>query len=107
MVENKIYKNNKMKEEYIIINKTAIQKRIEELKIVEKNESMNGSLLVREEIETLERIISQSTPLIPEIEKAIEYGMLEGSGAELSEITDEVTEHQQDYISNLKLNIWQ
>lgn len=96
-VEDYIEKTN-MEDEYIIISKTAIQKRIEEL---EEIDGVICSHLIRE----LKQILSQSTPLVPEIEKAIEYGMLEGSGAELFEITDEVIEHQQDYISDLKLNI--
>lgn len=54
-----------MKNEYIIINKKALEKRIEELKptlmISDKNEK---------EISILEQILSQSTPLIPKIEKA-------------------------------------
>ncbi|XAI97326.1 hypothetical protein [Leptolyngbya phage Lbo-JY46] len=84
-----------MKDEYIIINKTAIHKRIEELKVIERNESMNGSLLVREEIETLERVISQSTPLIPEIVKAINASNKYPWSSNV----------EKDYISNLKLDI--
>lgn len=96
-----------MKDKYIIINKLTLEKRIEELetKKLQNPYSAYHTQPLQVEINTLKQILSQSTPLIPEIEKAIEYGMLEGSGAELSEITDEVTEHQQDYISNLKLDI--
>lgn len=54
-----------MKDEFIIINKTALEKRIEELKpslsISDKHES---------EISVLEQILSQSTPLIPEIQNS-------------------------------------
>lgn len=81
-----------MKKEYIIVDKTAIQKRIEELKptlmISDKNEK---------EISTLERILSQSIPLIPEIEKAFEQGRLTNSVLS----TDKDYVSKQDYISNL------
>lgn len=92
--------------EYIIVNKTTIQKRIEELKptlmISDKNEK---------EISTLEQILSQSTPLIPEIEKAYENGF--GYYSELlwdieKGYGDKRTVkglNKQDYISNLKLDI--
>jgi hypothetical protein len=56
------------KDEYIIINKTAIQKRIEELEIQFKGKV--GYNMALGEIESLKQILSQSTPLIPEIEKA-------------------------------------
>jgi hypothetical protein len=53
-----------MSEEYVIINKTAIQQRIETL---EKGKDKH-SLLAQDEIETLKRILSQSSPA-PELEK--------------------------------------
>ena len=87
--------------EYIIINKTAIQKRIEELESkIDPNDKKSNPIwwqhkgqLIEKEINTLKQILSQSTPLIPEIEKA-----LYAKGAWFE---DEV----QDYISNLKLDI--
>jgi hypothetical protein len=54
------------KDEYIIINKTAIQKRIEELENTDDYFSQ-GSF---GEHKFLKQVLSQSTPLIPEIEKA-------------------------------------
>lgn len=48
-----------MKDEYIIINKTAIQKRIEEL------ESYNDEPETTQ-LKVYQEILSQSTPLIPE-----------------------------------------
>lgn len=80
---------------YIIINAEAIQKRIDELEIIEKQESMNASLLVKEEIETLKRVLCQSTPLIPEIEKAWNHGVVYSD----SNLT------AKDYIKNLNLDI--
>lgn len=82
-----------MKDEYIIINKTAILKRIEELKpISEYNERVGEYDSEGEIISELEYILSQSIPLIPEIQKALETGR-------------EDTIEYEDYISNLKLDI--
>ena len=50
-----------MSNEYIIINKTTLQKRIEEL----EKTKYSG---LRVDLEVLKEILSQSTPLIPEIE---------------------------------------
>lgn len=94
-----------MNNEYVIINRTKIEKRIKELEQISPLDRLCFEGEIEVEEKTLKQILSESTPLIPVIEKAIEYGILEGSGAELHEITDEVTEHQQDYISNLKLDI--
>jgi hypothetical protein len=80
--------------EYIIINKTAIQQRIEQLEkrsyLGLTDEEWNNE---RGQEKALKQILSQSTPLIPHIEKA-----LYAKGAWFE---DEV----QDYISNLKLDI--
>ena len=83
-------------EEYIIINKTAIQKRIEDLKKNlqdEPNPFLNISY--QTELDTLEKILSQSTPLIPEVEKAILFGHQEINPWSNRDI----------FISNLKLDI--
>ena len=72
-----------MKDEYIIINKTAIQKRIEELGkryILLSNKSDRSLSDIEEEREivgeqkALATILSQSTPLIPEITLALHPG---------------------------------
>lgn len=75
--------------EYVIINKTSIQKRIEELEKIDKKEIWEHM-----EYDTLKHILSQSTLLIPEIENA----WLDGN---ISSTRD----CKEDYISNLKLNI--
>lgn len=101
-----------MKDEYVIINKTAIQKRIEEL---EEERQEHEKVPIRmfdsiwaaktsQAIDLLREILSQSTPLIPEIEKAFdagkEYGFYEAHNANSGDIPDNDT-----YISNLKLDI--
>jgi len=89
-----------MKDEYIIINKTAIQKRIEELEQIEQELIKNGHkfAVTRGKIDELISLLFQSTPLIPEIEKAYFEGECYGIGTDAC-ITKE------DYISNLKLDI--
>ena len=88
---------------YIIINKTAIQKRIEELEKERNSEHKKGhdksALRYENTILELKQILFQSTPLIPEIEKAI----LEGRNSIHFYWEDENV--VEDYISNLKLDI--
>ena len=109
-----------MKDEYIIINRTAIQKRIEELERLYRGcekPSIQGTLYNQLNIE-LKQIISQSTPLIPEIEKAFESGVdslqdnliqklgLTYQTNEVSSATVSSTRGNLEYyISNLKLDI--
>ena len=89
-----------MKDEYIIINKTDIQQRIEELEnLIEKHKSNRISIEYRAELKGLTQVLSKSTPLIPEIEKAF-YG---GQRSLKEKVLPKKT--SQDYISNLKLDI--
>lgn len=99
-VEDYIEKTN-MEDEYIIINRTTFEKRIEELEGNYKNLDFAGKntigKMVEYEINLLKQILSQSTPLIPEIEKSYHVGRLyQGREGD----TDIKT-----YISILKLNI--
>ena len=56
-----------MSNEYIIVNKTAIEKRIEELENEKVSEFSPGRRLwVDSAIKNLKEVLSQSTPLIPE-----------------------------------------
>lgn len=93
-------------EEYIIINKTAIQKRIEELeksKIgLSPNLDTSEYYNIEAKINLLKEILSQSTPLIPELEKVYDVGRSSFNSA-LS--YEECKEDYYDYISNLKLDI--
>ena len=90
-----------MNNEYIIINKTALE-RIDEL-IKEANVGKTISSINSQMADSLirfkEQLLSQSTPLIPEIEKAIDYGIRKSFGSKKH------SEIRQDYISNLKLDI--
>jgi hypothetical protein len=102
--------------EYIIVNKTSIQKRIEELNALSHG---NKNLRIRdaegEAIEELKNVLSQSTPLITEIEKSFDEsrrqhswagGNLYGDGYnEEEDLTDFKYKSSKDYISNLKLDI--
>lgn len=85
-----------MTQEYIIVSKTAIEERINQLKptllFTNRHEG---------EIKALENILSQSTPLIPEIEKAFEAGEKYWLYSEQVSLRG----NKQDYISNLKLDI--
>jgi hypothetical protein len=53
--------------EYVIIDKKAIENRLEKLKVFQYHN--------QEAIYELEQILSQSTPLIPEIEKSFDSGV--------------------------------
>lgn len=97
-----------MNNEYIIINKTAIQKRIEELEkqyILLSNKSNRSLSDIEEEREiigeqkALAVALSQSTPLIPEISKAYDAGIKD---KELSQMFDNP---KGRYVYNLKLDI--
>ena len=106
--KNLIKKEDDMNE-YIIINKTAIQKRIEELEDSRKYSSSDNNDYYQEQIKSLKEIISQSTPLIPEIEKAFDAGKSVGIISyqpRWATLDKELyNERKQDYISNLKLDI--
>ena len=82
-----------MKDEYVIINKTAIQKRIEEL----EGDYDNGTLT------ELKRLLSQSTPLIPELQKTWNTAFIYARS--LDEETFRPLPFKEYDISNLKLNI--
>lgn len=94
-----------MKDEYIIINKKTIQKRIEDLRQVCNKELGYASDKIYFE---LEHLLSQSTPLIPEIEKAFDAGSENpriGGSYPMFEMEKEQNNAKQFYILNLKLDI--
>lgn len=84
--------------EYIIINKTALQQRIEELEKEEILDNQDDIRIFAKKNE-LKQILSQSTPLIPVIDRAYDAGKLD---KDLSLMFDNT---KARYISNLKLEI--
>lgn len=97
-----------MENEYVIISKSAIQKRIEELEEEYKSEpayqfNNYGDKLIKE-IMILKQILSQSTPLIPEIEKAFDASKITTGMNQRNQFACKY-KTSQDYISNLKLDI--
>ena len=104
-------KTESVDSEYAIINKTDIEKRIEEWEtelqecfkapVGEFNSDYVSTL--QQAINTAREISSQSIPLIPEIEKAWINGNTPKLGEFAHLIEDDV--RKQDYISNLKLDI--
>ena len=148
-----VQKFTKMKEEYVIINKSVLEKRIEELfteakelleedglewqdeflnykdfspNFEEYSDNSKYFYIIMGKIESLQDFLSQSTPLIPEIEKhSIEFTktLLSCTVSEAKSI-DNIKEYHpkeyqlllgelelngkkifEDYISNLKLDI--
>lgn len=99
-----------MNNEYVIINKSVLEKRIEELesKIIPYpnfDKEIEYNLLFIAKKNELNQVLSQSTPLIPEIEKAHNagrtYGVyIQGGSYDHNDNTD-----SEDYVSNLKLGI--
>lgn len=103
---------------YVIIDAEAIQKRIEELEEEYKSEpayqfNTYGDKLIKE-IMILKQILSQSTPLIPEIEKTFDNGFHKGYNVGQADaqshplaltIANHIHKDRQKYISNLKLDI--
>jgi hypothetical protein len=94
---------------YRIINEETIQKRIEELEIISKhNEKVGEYDSEGVLIDELKSILSISIPLIPEIEKAMKHaGNFPdyNDNEPLMEMLKRSDKYNQDYISQLKLDI--
>lgn len=84
-----------MENEYIIVNKSAIEKDIADLEIFRKFGSGDDNDYYIGQIKSLKQVLSQSIPLIPEIEKAWVAGAMTWS----------TLNAKQDYIDNLNLEI--
>ena len=101
-----------MNNEYIIINKTKVLSKIEEIHN-ERKKLNTGNLPSQEArgqlqavLNILGEVLSQSTPLIPEIEKAFDAGSDYGEDCANSSMgVGEDYPNKQNYISNLKLDI--
>lgn len=89
-----------MNNEYIIVNKTLLEKRIKELESLGKKDK-EGYNLYQIVIVELKKLLSESTPLIPEIENAYD----KGSHNHHSQYTEEYDNLKQKDISKLKLDI--
>jgi hypothetical protein len=89
-----------MKDEYIIINKTAILKRIEEL---EGTDTASWEYQLGQ-IKELKQILSQSTSLTSEIEKAFNASKITTGMNQRNQFAYKY-KNSKDYISNLKLDI--
>lgn len=99
-----------MNNQYIIINKTLLEKRIEELERQIKESSIEETgeydFQCEDKIEELILVLSQSTPLIPEVEKAFDAGREWGyDTATNSDVDSKTFDNLEEYISNLKLDI--
>lgn len=93
--------NQETMNKYIIVDADAIQKRIEELgKPFAHYDGVYVSERQYAQIEILEEILSQSTPLIPEIEKAFYAGCSYTIGSH--ENFKQTHPNKKEYISNLK-----
>lgn len=94
-----------MKNEYVIINKTAIQQIDELIKEANMGKTITSvnSQMAESLIRFKEQILSKSTPLIPDIEKAFNAGGAYTLGSH-TEFT-QTHPNKQDYISNLKLDV--
>lgn len=87
-----------MNNEYVIVNKTALLKMREEL--------IHVSDYQRGQMDLIDAIVSsQSTPLLPEIEKAFDAGSKSGSQNWDSWTAPNIELDKQHYVSNLKLDI--
>ena len=106
-----------MDNEYIIISKTAIGKRIEELEkqmnecISHASKTGDYDYQFEDRLDELKQVLSQSTPLIPEIKKAFTAGERYGwdsqkSIGNIDEMREKIKLQSLDnYITNLKLDI--
>lgn len=98
-----------MKEnQYIIISKTTLEKRIERLE-KQKDEYIFNPNRTDDQyrynsiIKVLKEVISQSTPLIPEIEKAFDASKITTGMNQRNQFAYKY-KNSKDYISNLKLD---
>ena len=97
-----------MKDEYIIINKTEFEKILEDLEDLKRTQHANGELSNFEntygKIEGIKHVLSQSTPLIPEIEKTFNASKITTGMNQRNQFAYKY-KNSKDYISNLKLEI--
>ena len=90
------------KDEYVIINKTKLLQKIEELTEKMLIDDLIDMGATHSIIIYLERVLSNSIELIPEIEKAFDAGCMFIASENQ---TWEQSETKEDYIKQLTLNI--
>lgn len=95
-------------QEYIIINKTALEERMKELKnaiskcILPEQQHLKD--LFEQELEIKTQILSQSTPLIPEIQNGI-YAGYKFARQNFYNADNTLQPKVQEYILNLKIDL--
>lgn len=96
-----------MNNEYIIVNKTALLKMRKELKKEYANWDgrIYNSDYQKGQVDLIDAIISfQSTPLIPEIEKAFDASKITTGMNQRNQFAYKY-KNSKDYVTNLKLDI--
>ena len=93
-------------DKYTIINESKLLRKIEEMEKQRDEYSFNPNRTedyyrYNSMIKVVKEILSQSTPLIPEVEKLIVMSSI----SNIDFLPDRVEKIKQDYISNLKLDI--
>ncbi len=98
------------KDEYVIINRTKLQQKIEELEkeLIEIQFKDNVEVLftnIGSRLNTYKEVLSNSIELIPEIEKAFDEGKEAYLESTFSNSGSFYNEIKEDYIKQLTLNI--
>lgn len=104
---------NVINNDYIIVNKNTILTKIATLQTSKDNlqvDDFDGFNVISAQLAILKSLLSNSIPLIPEIEKAFDAGQYEeyktisyDGGENYESIL--IKKEKQEYISNLKLDI--
>ena len=92
------------KDEYVIINKTKLLQKIEELTEKMLIDDLIDMGATHSIIIYLERVLSNSIELIPEIEKAFDASKITTGMNQRNQFAYKY-KNSKDYISNLKLDI--
>ena len=101
-----------MNNQYVIINRTKIEKRIKELehKMSKINRLIDrpSAMYIKGVVTELKNILVKSTPLVPEIDKAFDAGIefiTDDSDFPMGDAKKKDFLSKEEYISNLKLDI--
>ena len=117
-----------MQDEYIVINKTLLEKKIKELEKIKKDLFLERKRIFKEEknnpyfntltklnfqsyhtffreLKIYEKILFQSTPLTPIVEDSFDAGSIAHANSQDSNHPTTFHEDKENYISQLKLDI--